>query len=66
MEEFKQDPVLDSLAEDIKTNLDILATKSEEREQCIDRIVLDAKAAEVKDLSVEISMLIKQQKATWK
>ena len=39
MEEFKQDPVLDSLAEDIKTNLDILATKSEEREQCIDRIV---------------------------
>ena len=59
-------PVLDPLAEDIKTNLDILATKSEEREQCIDRIVLDAKAAEVKDLSVEISMLIKQQKATWK
>ena len=58
--------VLDPLGEDIQTNLDILTQKSEEREQFIDRIVLDAKTAEVKDLSAEISTLIKQQKATWK
>lgn len=59
-------PVLDPLAEDIQTNLDILTTMSEEREQCIDRIVLDAKAADVKDLSAEIGVLIKQQKMAWK
>ena len=59
-------PVLDPLGEDIQTNLDILVEKNEEREQFIDRIVLDAKAADVKDLSTEISALIKQQKATWK
>ena len=59
-------PVLDPLGEDIQTNLDILVEKNEEREQFIDRIVLDAKAADVKDLSAEISALIKQQKATWK
>ena len=58
--------VLDPLGEDIQTNLDILVEQSEEREQTIDRIVLDAKSAEVKDLSAEISLLIKQQKATWK
>ena len=59
-------PALDPLGEDIKTNLDILASKSEEREQCIDRIVLDTKAADVKDLSAEISVLIKRQKMAWK
>lgn len=58
--------VLDPLGEDIQTNLDILVEQSEEREQTIDRIVLDTKAAEVKDLSAEISVLIKHQKATWK
>lgn len=58
--------VLDPLNEDIKTNLDILIENREEREQNIDRIVLDAKAGEVKDLSGDISALIKSQKSTWK
>lgn len=58
--------VLDTLNEDIQTNLDLLVEKNEEREQFIDRIVLDAKIAEVKDLSAEISALIKQQKNSWR
>lgn len=58
--------VLDPLNEDIKQNLELLETNREEREQNIDRIVLDAKAADVKDLSAEISALIKVQKGTWK
>ena len=58
--------VLDPLNEDIKQNLELLETNREEREQNIDRIVLDAKAADVKDLSTEISALIKVQKGTWK
>ena len=67
MSELSTLPVLDSLSvRTSRVNLDILVEQSEEREQTIDRIVLDAKSAEVKDLSAEISLLIKQQKATWK
>lgn len=56
---------LDPLNEDIKTNLDILKQNNEEREQTIDRIVLNAKAGEVKDLSAEITEMMKNLKS-WK
>ena len=52
--------VLDPLKEDIQKNLDILKQNNEEREQNIDRIVLSAKADEVKDLSADITEMMKK------